>query len=161
MGVCDRLRCGGFMRHDVAASHLSARCDFTRVPPSLVIMFAQHVWTIDDESYSLPTGCAGQCATLFHRVSSLVLVSTDQRTSLSSFGRLCPSSGFLPFPLFIGFGNFPKNLVSAFPSAFAGESGTFHIHELHLVLPHCAVDRCQLAFQSNSVLWRLFPVADT
>ena len=59
------------MQCDVVASHLSARCDFARIPSSLVIMFALHVWTINDESYSLPTGCAGHCATLFLMVDAV------------------------------------------------------------------------------------------
>ena len=53
-----------------------------------------------------------------------MLVSTDQRTGPSSYGVLCPSSGFLPFPLFTGVWQFSKFLDSDFPSAFAGESGT-------------------------------------
>ena len=34
-------------------------------------MFAQRVLTIDDESYSLPTGCAGHCATVFQMVDAV------------------------------------------------------------------------------------------
>ena len=45
---------------------------------------------------------------LFHQVAGFVLVSTDQRTGPSSCGVLCPTSGFLPFPLFTGFGYFPN-----------------------------------------------------
>ena len=44
-------------------------------------------------------------------------------------------------------------MVSAFPSAFAGESGTVHIHELYLVLPHCAVDRKLNEFDGSGVLF--------
>ena len=56
-----------------------------------------------------------------------MLVSTDQRTGPGSYGVLCPSGGVLPFPLIPwGLAIF-QILDSAFPSAFAGESGTFHI----------------------------------
>ena len=70
---------------------------------------------IDDASYCLPTSCPRHCATLFHQVAGFVLVSTDQRTGPSSYGVHCPSSGFLPFPLFTGVWQFSKFLGSAFP----------------------------------------------
>ena len=66
-----------------------------------------------------------------------MLVSTDQRTGPSSYGVLCPSGGSL--------------LGSAFPSAFATESGTFHIHGLYLVLHHRAVDRNLNEFDGSGV----------
>ena len=61
-------------------------------------------------------------------VSCLSQQTREQARAVAEF--LCPSSGFLPFPLFTGVWLFSKFLGSAFPSAFAGESGTFHIQRV-------------------------------
>ena len=56
----------------------------------------------------LPTGCPRHCATLFHRVASVVFVSTDKRTSTSCHRHSGLSNESLPFSLFAGFYQFPK-----------------------------------------------------
>ena len=70
--------------------------------------------TIDDELYSLPTGCARHCAALFHRVASVVLVSTDWRTGPSTYRPVCVSSGSPPFSQIAGFQQFAKFWVQHF-----------------------------------------------
>ena len=70
----------------------------------------------------LPTGCPRHCATLSHRVASVVLVSTDKRTSTNCCRHSGLSSESLTFSLFAGFLLFSQIGVSSTPSAFAGES---------------------------------------
>ena len=76
----------------------------------------------DCQVLSLPTGCPRHCATLFHRVASVVFVSTDKRTSTSCCRHSDLSSESLTFSLFAGFLLVSQIGVSSTPSAFAGES---------------------------------------
>ena len=109
-----------------ATAHCAARANY-HVPHCSVLA------EVDVRSCRLlTTGTVTRCIRCMRRgyegcVSWVLLRSLVARclAPIACYGRLCPSSGSLPFSLIAGFGQFSKFLGSAFPSAFAGESGTF------------------------------------
>ena len=62
-----------------------------------------------------------------------MLVSTDQRTGPGSYGVLCPSSVFLPFPLFPGVWQFSKFWIQASRPRLPARVGPFTSSNLIVV----------------------------